>query len=128
MQASGVLMKWMLLFLLLSFPLGALEIHGEFQVGHDTESPLAFTYILLEVIQAPVTLYGSWRTWFEFDMPSGYPFRDIYTVGAELTWGNVFFDVNHFCNHAVYSPALAERWQSNVWGETITTVSIGVRW
>ncbi len=121
-------MKWFFLFLLLSMPLGALETHGEFRVGRDVESPLAFTYILIEVTQAPVTLYGSWRTWFEFDPPSGYPFRDIYTVGAEIVRGIVFFNIEHFCNHPVYSPALEDRWQSNIWGETITTISIGVRW
>ncbi len=123
-------MKWFFLFLLLSMPLGALETHGEFRVGSDVSSANSFTYVLLEFVQGPVTLYGSWRTWFEFDLDyaSGYPFRDIYTVGVRLDWRNLFLDVNHFCNHPVYSPALEDRWQSNVWGETMTTISVGVRW
>lgn len=123
-------MKWVF-FLMLSMPLGALETHGEFRVGHDTESPNAFAYVRLEITQAPITLYGSWRTWFEYDLVpplTGHPFRDIYEVGARLDWRNLFFDVNHFCNHAVYSAALADQWRSNVWGEAITTISAGVRW
>ncbi len=121
-------MKWIWILLLLTSPLGALETHGEFRVGHDVDSLNAFTYVRIELVQAPMTLYGSWRTWFEFDFPTGHPFRDIYTVGLRLDWRNLFLDVNHFCNHPVYSVALADRWQSNVWSEAITTVSIGVRW
>ena len=121
-------MKWFFLFLLISAPLTAIETHGEFRVGHDADSANAFTYVRLELVQAPVTLYGSWRTWFEFDPPTGHPFRDIYTVGAEIAWSNLFLDVNHFCNHPVWSFALKDRWQSNVWSEAITTVSVGVRW
>ena len=121
-------MKWILLFLLITAPLVALETHGEFRAGHDVESPTAFTYIRLEVVQAPITLYGSWRTWFEFDPPTGNPFRDIYTVSAEIAWGDLFLDLNHFCNHPVLSRALVRQWNSNVWEESITTISVGVRW
>ena len=121
-------MKWALLFLLVSARLFPVDIHGEFQVGSSVEEPVAFTYIRLEVIQSPVTLYGSWRTWFELDLPSGYPFRDIYEAGLRIDWSNLFLDVNHFCNHPVWSQGDYSEWLNNKWGETITTISVGVRW
>lgn len=43
-------MKMILLLLLITTPLGALETHGEFQVGHDTETPNAFTYVRLNLV------------------------------------------------------------------------------
>ncbi len=122
-------MKWFWMLFLVVAPLGALETHGEFRAGHDVEkTSVAFTLIRLEVTQAPVTLYGSVRTWFWFDFPGGRPFRNIYDVGARVDWKNLFLDVNHFCNHPVYSEMKRYEWLNNIWGETITTVSIGVRW
>lgn len=106
----------------------AIEPHGEFHVGVEPESNNAYTYVLLEFVQGPVMLYGSWRTWFEFNFPSAYPFRDIYTVGARVNWNNVFLDIQHFCNHPVWSRQERKEWLNNKWSETITTVSVGVRW
>lgn len=119
-------MRWVLIFLLLSSPLIAMDLHGEFQVGRDLSEPLAFTYLRLELPLSLVTLYGSWRTWFEFDLPKAYPFRDIYEVGVEVIWRDLFFDLNHFCNHGVFSDETD--WRNQKWGEAITTVSVGVRW
>lgn len=120
------MMKWIFILLLTAAPLGAFEVHGEFQAGHDIESQLSYTYIRLELVEAPIMLYGGWRTWFEFDLASGYPFRDIYEVGARFSWRNLFLDINSFCNHPVlYQEA---GWRSNIWGENITTVSVGIRW
>ena len=115
-----------LFLLLLATSLGALEIHGEFQVGRAVEEPLAFTYLRLELPVSLVTLYGSWRTWSEVEIPEAYPFRDIYEIGVEVAWRDLFFDLNHFCNHGVFSDETG--WRSQKWGEVITTVSAGVRW
>jgi len=120
-------MRWMaLIFLLLSSPLTAMDVHGEFRVGRDLQEPLAFTYLRLEVPVSLFTAYGSWHTWFEFDLPEAYPFRDIYEVGVRLDWRNLFLDVNHFCNHGVFSDETD--WRNQKWVEVITTVSVGVRW
>lgn len=121
-------MRWVILFLLIAVSVSALDVHGEFRAGRSTRNPTAFSYVRLEFVQVPVTLYGGWRTWFMLRPPSGYPFRDIYDAGLRFDWRNLFVDMNHFCNHAVWSPALEEKWLSNVWGETITTISVGVRW
>ena len=108
----------------------ALDVGGEFRIGHDTGSPLAFTHILIELIQEPFILYGGWRTWMEFSslFDYKYPFRDIYEIGIKVGWENWFVDLNHFCNHPVWVKQLNEEWLDNMWGEALTTVSIGVRW
>ena len=43
-----------------------------------------------------------------------------------------FINIYHFCNHAIYSEKIHDsgenwndRWWSNRWGETMTTISIG---
>jgi len=118
-----MLIKWIMLLLILPTMLYAVDVGGEFKVGHDLDD-LAFTFIQLEITQLPVTLYGSWRTWFEVDDMAGYPFRDIYTVGIEVVWDNLFIDVSHFCNH----PVVSRTWRDSTWGEVMTTVSVGVRW
>ena len=119
--------RWILLLALIVAPLGALEPHGEFRVGHVGKTSAAFTYVYLEFAQGPVTLYGSWRTQFEVDPPWGYPFSDTYEVGARLDWRGWFLDINHFCEHAVWSGQ--EDWGS-LKGRNIdqTTISVGVRW
>ncbi len=106
----------------------SLDIHGEFQVGHDVESPNAFAYVYLEVTQTPAMLYGSWRTWFELESLWGTPFRDIYELGLQLSWRSLFVDLNHFCNHPVWSRSNQSSWLDNRWGQAITVLSIGMKW
>lgn len=122
----SILTCWIILFLLATVSTGALEVHGEFQIGRDVKRPLAFAYVRLEFTQVPATIYGGWRTWFEPDFPWGDPFRDIYDAGLRLDWRGFFVDLNHFCNHPVLS--VYDDWLSNVWGEKKTTVSVGMRW
>lgn len=118
----------LLVLLLAASPLMAIDVHGEFQAGHSVEDTAAFTDIRLELVQASVTLYGGIRTWYWLDLPGGRPFRNIYDIGARLSWDVLFLDVNHFCNHPVFSEMPRYEWLNQKWGETITTVSVGVRW
>lgn len=119
-------MKWGIILLLLVTPLNALEIHGEFRVGSSLDEQAA-TKIRIDLVQAPVTLYGGWMTEFIVAPPWGYPLSDTYEVGVRLDWSRWFLDVNHFCEHAVWS-------EQKDWGSLQkqnrdqTTVSIGVRW
>ncbi len=120
--------KILLILLLTAAPVVALETHGQFQAGRSVEDSTAFTYLQIEIVQSIVTLYGGIRTWFWLDLPAARPFRNIYDIGARLSIGSLFLDLNHFCNHPVWSEMERYEWYSQKWGETITTISVGVRW
>ena len=115
-----------LLLFLIAAPLGALEVHGEFQAGYSPQDELSFTEIRLEFVQGPVTLYGGWQTWFDLDLPRAIPYRDIYDVGARIDWRDLFLDINHACDHPVWSGQ--KDWLSQKWVDVTTTISLGVRW
>ncbi len=108
------------------------EIHGEIKAGTAIEIDAGFTEITIqydfEFDKSILILYGSWLTWFQFTdkLILFAPFQDIYSVGAEYKIGNMFFGVNHFCNHPVYSGyGILEDLKR---GENLTTISAGITW
>lgn len=56
------------------------------------------------------------------------PFREIYTTGYKLSYKNFYLRLEHFCNHPVRTDLLDESdgWMSNMWGETMSTISFGL--
>lgn len=134
-----------LLILALSGSAYALKItvSGEVELGTDVESyntfldvDLGFNFYFWKCHN--YTYVGS-RTWFVADWQglSGYPYREIYYYGNRFYVAGFFIDVQHFCNHPVYSTSIHSKevswnnpnddWWSNVWGDTITTISIGYK-
>ena len=70
-------------------------------------------------------IYSGFRClWIRGNNNINSPYREIYTTGYKGQYGNVYIRLEHFCNHAVYSGA--KYWESNMWGEQMTTISIGV--
>jgi len=108
------------------------DIHGEVRVGKAIEIDAGFTEITIQYNfdfdNSELILFGSWLTWFQF---TDYvilfaPFQDIYSVGAEYRISNVFFAVEHFCNHPVYSGyGVLEDLKR---GENLTTIEAGITW
>ncbi len=117
----------LILFLSLSTAANAIEVHGEFHAGYSPQKELSFTEIRIEfVMLSVVTLYGGWQTWFDLDLPRAIPYRDIYDVGARIDWRDLFLDINHACDHPVWSGQ--QDWLSQKWVDVTTTISLGVRW
>ena len=124
-----------------------LTLSGEIELGSDIASYNAFADVNavfnLYFWKCKNSLYGGSTTWMQMDWnkPSAYPFRGIYYLGNRFSVYGFFVDVRHFCNHPVKSNqihcdpwkkingvkyyAQNEKWYSNFWGETITTVSVG---
>lgn len=92
--------------------------------------------------------YAGIRTWMiREEIKSCQPFRSIYTIGYKISYEKFYIDIQHYCNHAVYTDAMEEYWTeknsfsnfqvtetpanqywlSNKWGETVTTVAIGFK-
>ncbi len=108
------------------------DIHGEVKAGKAIEIDAGFTEITVEYDfefdKSVLILSGSWLTWFQFTdhIILFAPFQDIYSVGAEYKISNVFFSIEHFCNHPVYSGyGTLEDLKR---GENLTTIEAGVRW
>ncbi len=108
------------------------DIHGEVKAGKALEIDAGFTEITIEYDfdfgKSELILFGSWLTWFQFTdhIILFAPFQDIYSVGAEYKISNVFFSIEHFCNHPVYSGyGTLEDLKR---GENLTTIEAGVRW
>lgn len=121
-----------------------LTLSGEVELGSDVDSYNSFADVNaafnLYFWKCKISLYGGNLCWLQMDWqkPSGYPFREIYTYGARFNIAGFFINYQHFCNHPVKSNKLHikqlgksnyytmnEKWYSNFWGETITTVSVG---
>jgi hypothetical protein len=123
-----------------------LTLSGEIELGSDIASYNAFADVNaafnLYFWKCKNSLYGGSTTWIRMDWykPSAYPFREIYYYGNRFSLYGFFIDVKHFCNHPVKSNELHstrivingrdyytmnEKWYSNFWGETLTTISVG---
>ena len=108
------------------------DIHGEVKVGKAIEIDAGFAEITIQYDFAfdnsELILFGSWLTWFQF---TDYvilfaPFQDIYSAGVEYKISNMFFSIEHFCNHPVYSGyGVLEDLKR---GENLTTIEAGITW
>ena len=83
------------------------EIKGYIETGKDinyniayTELQVGYNFYFWNLKFYP---YGNIKTWFEIKGCSGYPFNDIYTIGADLRYSNIVFNLSHFCSHKVIS-------------------------
>lgn len=121
-----------------------LTLSGEIELGSDIASYNSFADVNaafnLYFWKCKNSLYGGSTTWMQMDWykPTAYPFREIYYYGNRFSLYGFFVDVRHFCNHPVKSNKLHikqlgesnyytmnEKWYSNFWGETITSISVG---
>jgi hypothetical protein len=115
-----------------------LTLSGEIELGSDIASYNAFADVNaafnLYFWKCKNSLYGGSTTWMQMDWnePSGNPYREIYYIGNRFSIYGFFVDVRHFCNHPVFTQIHYNRygyenqkWQSNFWGETITTIAVG---
>lgn len=59
---------------------------------------------------------------------NGFPFRDIYTVGAKLHLGPVYIKYEHYCSHPVYTqgPYSSDEWYGNKWIHAGDEIGIGI--
>ena len=122
----------MLLVILLPVSLYA-EIHGRFEVGNVIENEWAYAEIELQWWVGKGSLknelYGGWQTWFVPHDLCGAPFKDVYFLGNRIHLRKFYFEIEHFCNHPVYSYYNRYWWTENVSNRgDLTTVSIGVKW
>ena len=108
------------------------DIHGEIEAGKALEIDAGFTEITIqydfEFDKSELILSGSWLTWFQFTdyIIAFAPFQDIYSVGIEYKISNMFFSIDRFCNHPVYSGyGVLEDLKR---GENLTTISAGITW
>ena len=108
------------------------DIHGEIKAGKAMEINAGFVEITIQYDfdfdKSELILFGSWLTWFQFTdaIILFAPFQDIYSVGIEYKISNIFFSVEHFCNHPVYSGyGMLEDLKR---GENLTTIEAGVTW
>jgi len=95
-----------LLFLFL-YVSGNAEIKGHIEYGKDlysnvsyTEWELGYNFYFYNLIFRP---YGNQITWFEFNNNTGDPFCGVYTIGVDLKYDKLTFDLQHFCSHSIGS-------------------------
>ena len=108
------------------------DIHGEVKAGKAIEQDIIFAEITIEYDfefeKSILSLYASWLSWFQCTDQFMFfaPYQIIYSVGTEYGINNMFIDVNHFCNHPVYSGyGILEDLKR---GENLTTISAGIKW
>jgi len=74
-------------------------------------------------------IYGNWRTIVIsraiHGTPGFFPFRDIYGAGLQTMFNGIFINLEHFCNHPVYSGEPTNVAMHNRYVETMTTFSVG---
>ena len=109
------------------------EIHGFFRFGKTLENDWAVAELEMSfdhnIWRFENSLYGGWETWMVYGGKSSYPFKDIYHVGYRAVYKPIYVEIEHFCNHPVYSTYNADWWNVNQRsGNALTTVSIGVEW
>ena len=108
------------------------ELHGDFKFGKTLENEWAVAELQLELHHSiwrfDNVLYGGWETWMIYSFRSK-PFKDIYSIGYRVGYNRFYAEIEHFCNHPVYSTYNASWWEANRRsGNALTTVSIGVKW
>ena len=89
------------------------EINGKLEIGNVIKpgliiSDIAYTEIEIEYLFnwiIDLSFYGGWLTWFEHQdgKIAKAPFQDIYTIGGEISKGNIYIGIEHFCSHPVIS-------------------------
>jgi len=111
------------------------EMKGYIEAGRSIEDRFVFSEIGLKynhkVWKLRNELYGGVLTWAEpaDNWNSFRPYRVIYTFGSKAVYKNWYVRYRHFCNHAVYSSAIHKEktdWLNNRWGDTMTSISIGL--
>lgn len=143
---KSLLLIGLLLLAIPAYSETKITVFGEAELGHDLLSNMSYADFDLGIRfyfwKCKWDFYGGSLTWFEMEFPAdklvtGYPFREIYKYGSRLSIAGFFIQAEHFCNHAVKSNELhmdkkfgdrylmKEKWWSNFWGETMTTISIG---
>jgi len=116
-----------ILFLILCPPKApAGEIHGNFEIGKDTDVPEAYAEIELSfdfdlwVFQNSV--YGGWLTWMTLPAEGltmdGIVY-DLYTIGYRIAYEDIYLQIEHYCRH----PELMDTSD-----ESKSTITIGIRW
>jgi len=122
----------MLLLILVPISLYA-EICGHFVVGNVIENEWAYAEIEIQWWIGKGSLknelYGGWQTWFIPHDLRGTPFKDVYFLGDRIYFKNFYIELEHFCNHPVYSYYNRSWWNNNISNRgSLTTISIGVEW
>jgi len=112
---------------------GFAEIHGFFEFGKALENDYAKAEIQLElhhnIWRFENTLYGGWETWFVLHDLKGAPFCSIYHMGYQIMYKPFYLEIEHFCNHPVYSTYNTDWWGSNFRNsQKLTTIGIGIKW
>ena len=108
------------------------DIHGEIKTGIAINKEVGFTEIIIqydfEFDKSILNIYGGWLTWFQFreKLIPFAPYQDIYSIGIEYRINDMFFDINRFCNHPVYSGY--GRLEDLKRSESLTTISAGITW
>ena len=130
--------KLILVFLFIS-SLAFAEMHGALEIGKDLTHEENQGYIKidlqydLDIWALNIMPYGSFTSWvflndyfktgFEFGL-----FRNIYEFGIRLSVEPFYADLNHYCNHAVYTTYNKDNWLDMRWQDSLTTLSIGIEW
>jgi len=128
MRKIGV---YCIILCLLAMPLYA-EIHGFFEAGYaiGEGEDAVFTEIELQWWRGGGfvrnELYGGIETWA---INIQHPFKALYTIGDRVHFGNFYLQIEHGCNHAVYSPYNKDWWHKNLYTTgDLTTFSAGIKW
>lgn len=83
------------------------EIKGYVEIGKDINSNVSYTELQIgyefNVYNFKIYPYGNQTTWFNSTKNGGRPFRDTYSIGTDLKFYNITFNVSHFCSHPVYT-------------------------
>lgn len=109
------------------------ELHGQVEMGKTLENDWAVMNVQLELHHSiwifDNVYFGGWETWVIRNGIFNSPFKDIYNTGYRIGYKNFYVEIEHYCNHPVYSSYNAEWWNVNRRsGNSLSTVSIGVKW
>lgn len=101
-------MRILLIILLFTVPVFAGDgIGGHIEIGKDIYSDVTYTDLRIDYQftfwNVHLIPYGDQITWFEYNKNSGNPFCGVYTIGTELKYYNITFDLQHFCSHTIRS-------------------------
>ena len=100
------------------------SIHGNIEVGRDTEYPEAYVDINVslnfDILVFKTSIYGGTLTWFTLP-DEGLIMKnvlyDLYTFGIKVQYQQFYVDISHYCKHP-------EKMSSA--SESVSTVAIGV--
>ena len=109
------------------------ELHGYFKFGKTLETTEAVAKFELQlhsdIWRFHNELYGGTEVWMKLHNIHGEPFKDIYFIGDRIRYEPFYIEIEHYCNHPVYSSYNHEWWIENRKSKNgLTTVSIGVQW